>query len=278
MAKPELFISARENDEGEKLQTILIAEDNEELRLLLKEAFENHYNLLQCQDGKEGWDSAIEQIPDLIISDVMMPEMDGFTLCHQLKTDERTSHIPVILLTAKSLQRDHVTGLETGADLYLTKPFSTKVVELSVRNLLASRDKLRQKLYNQLSSQLASPAVSGVPAENLLRSIDQEFLNRVIQLVEDNMDDPEFGVDFLSRKMAMSQPVLYKKLKAVTDMSVNDFVKSLRMKKASELLQQKTHTIYEVAYVVGYNDRKYFSKEFKKQFGKTPTEYSNEVK
>lgn len=257
--------------------TILLAEDNDELRLLIKETFVQQYHILECQNGAQAWETAIVEIPDLIISDVMMPEMDGFTLCEKLKTDQRTSHIPVILLTAKSTQRDQVSGLETGADLYLTKPFSTRILELNVRNLLASREKLRQKF----SSQIVAPALlhdttSETFTENVSNTVDAAFLQKVLAIIEEHMDNPDFGVEMLSRKIAMSAPVLYKKIKAVTDMSVNEFVKSIRLKKAAQLLLKKQMTVYEVAYAVGYSDRKYFSREFKKQFGKTPSEYTGE--
>lgn len=247
--------------------TLLIVEDNPELRKLVRETFEETYQVLESENGAEGLALATEQIPDLVISDVMMPEMDGLEFCSRLKTDERTSHIPVILLTAKSSQEDHVSGLENGADLYLSKPFSTRVLELNVRNLLALKEKMRLKFSKQLLTETPEP---------LANPVDSAFLQKVIDLVEEHMDEPEFGVEMLSRKVAMSQPVLYKKLKALTDMSVNDFVKSLRLKKAASLILKKQHTVYEVAYMVGYADRKYFSKEFKKQFGKTPTEFAGE--
>jgi YesN/AraC family two-component response regulator len=201
----------------------------------------------------------------------MMPEMDGFTLCEKLKTDERTSHIPVILLTAKSSQSEQVSGLETGADIYLTKPFSTKILELNVHNLLTAREKLKEKFSQQI---IALPEETTAAIPTFVNSVDKEFLNKVMQIVDEHMDDPDFGVEKLSRKVAMSPPILYKKIKAVSNMSVNEFVKSLRLKKAAQLLQSTEMTVYEIAYNVGYNDRKYFSREFKKQFGKTPSEYA----
>ena len=248
--------------------TVHIVEDNPGIRELVRQTFSG-YTVLESENGADGLALATAQIPDIVISDVMMPEMDGLRFCYLLKTDERTSHIPVILLTAKSSQEDHVSGLETGADLYLTKPFSTRVLELNVRNLLASREKMRCKYGHSLQTQ--GPAATTLP-----NPVDGAFLEKLSQLVHEHMDDPAFGVDMLARKAAMSQPVLYKKLKALTNMSVNDFVKSIRLRKAAELIREKRHTVYEVAYMVGYNDRKYFSREFKKQFGKTPTEYAGE--
>lgn len=250
------------------LFTILIVEDNPELRTLISQTFEDQYQVLESANGADGLATATSQIPDIVISDVMMPEMDGLQFCQALKTDERTSHIPVILLTAKSSQTDHVSGLETGADLYLTKPFSTKVLALNVRNLIASREKMRERYSRQLQTAAAMP-------DALPNSFDNAFLEKVMALVEEHMDNPDFGVEMLARKVAMSQPVLYKKLKAVTNMSVNDFVKSLRLKKAAALIRTRQHTVYQVAYMVGYNDRKYFSREFRKQFGKTPSEFAD---
>lgn len=248
--------------------TILIVEDNPELRALISQTFRDQYLVLESANGADGLTTATSQIPDMVISDVMMPEMDGLQFCQALKTDERTSHIPVILLTAKSSQTDHVSGLETGADLYLTKPFSTKVLALHVRNLIASREKLRERYSHQLQTAATTP-------DALPNSFDNAFLEKVMTLVEEHMDNPDFGVEMLARKVAMSQPILYKKLKAVTNMSVNDFVKSLRLKKAAALIRTRQHTVYQVAYMVGYNDRRYFSREFRKQFGKTPSEFAD---
>lgn len=264
----------------EKPFTILVVEDNSELRSLIKETFAANYNMLACENGLLGWNTAVEQIPDIIISDVMMPEMDGFTLCEKLKTDERTSHIPVILLTAKSSQTDQVSGLETGADLYLTKPFSTKILELNVRNLLAAREKLREHFSKQITvlPEIKPEAANEKNITGYANKVDKEFLERVMQIVHDHLDDPDFGVEKLSRKVAMSAPVLYKKIKAVSNMSVNEFVKSLRLKKAAQLLTETDLTVNEVSFTVGYNDRKYFSREFKKQFGKLPSEFKGDEK
>ncbi|RAJ10673.1 signal transduction histidine kinase [Chitinophaga skermanii] len=241
--------------------TILITEDNTEVRELIAQTL-SHYTLIITTDGQEGWQAAIEQIPDLIISDVMMPGMDGFTLCNQLKSDERTNHIPVVLLTAKSSQNDQIVGLNKGADVYLTKPFSTDVLALTVKNQLTTREVMREKFSKEF--------VVG-PQHIVIDHSDEQFLNKLISLIEEHMCDVEFGVGLLAEKMAMSQSVLYKKLKAVTDMSVNDFAKTIRLKKAAQLLALKTYSVFEVSVMVGFNDRKYFSKEFKKQFGYAPS-------
>jgi DNA-binding response OmpR family regulator len=255
--------------------SLLIAEDNPDLSQLLSETFEEQYQTILCKNGLEAWEKAIIEIPDLILSDVMMPLMDGFELCEKLKTDARTSHIPVILLTAKTTQDDQIAGLENGADSYLTKPFSTKVLELHIRNLLTLRENMRQKFSLQISS-MPTLNEQAEDQHQFMSTVDREFYDKVVQLIHEHLENPEFGVTMLSRKVAMSAPILYKKLKAVSDLSVNDFIKLIRMKKAAELLMKKELTIAEIAYQVGYNDRKYFSKEFKKQYGVTPTEFMHQ--
>src|SRR6218665_1167243 len=243
---------------------ILVIEDNHELRSFLKETLSRSYIVLETDNGAEGLQVATEQIPDIVISDVMMPQMDGYALCRKLKTDDRTSHIPVILLTAKASAEHQVEGLEMGADIYLTKPFSLQVLELHVHNLVGSRIAMRLKYSRQVTLE---------PKQVEISNADEGFLQKVMNIIEEHMDDADFGVALLARKVAMSQPVLYKKLKALTDMTVNDFIKSIRLKKAALLLQQQQLTIAEVAYTVGFTRREHFSEEFKKQFGQTPSEY-----
>lgn len=255
------------NSETERKQYhVLITEDNDDVRNLIKDTLP-FCRFTECTDGLQGLQSALEQIPDLVISDVMMPEMDGFELCRKLKTDERTSHIPAILLTARSSQNDQVSGLGTGADIYITKPFSTQVLELSVKNLLTAREKMRQKFSKEFVL---------APQNIIINDIEEKFLSKMVKVIEESMDNPEFGVDLLAKKMAMSQSVLYKKVKALTDMPVNDFAKTIRLKKAAQLLEQR-FAVLDVSVKTGFSDRKYFSKEFKKQFGKTPSEFIQSV-
>lgn len=252
--------------------TILIVEDNPELRGVIRQQLETGYHIQQAADGLQGWELATENIPDLIISDVMMPNISGTELCTRLKTDPRTSHIPVILLTAKSTQADQITGLEQGADSYITKPFSTKILELHIRNLLEARRRLQQRTIREFTLRMAQPAPEETSA---VRSrIDSGFLNTVIELIDSHLEDTGFGVEKLSRKVGMSPPILYKKLRALTDMSVNEFIKTRRFKKAAELILQKELTINEISFAVGYEDRKYFSREFKKYFGVAPSDFN----
>ncbi len=259
-----------------KAFTVMVIEDHAALRALISSVLQGGYRILEYEDGAAGWYAAAAQLPDLVISDVMMPGLDGFTLCTKLKTDPRTSHIPVILLTARDAPADQVSGLERGADIYMTKPFNTRVLELHVRNLIDLQEKLRRKFSENIVAAEAAEttAASASLTETWMNPVDRDFMQQVMNIIDAHLDDPAFGVDMLARKVAMSQPVLYKKLKALTNMSVNEFIKTLRLKKAATLLQKKQLAVYEVAYAVGYLDRKYFSREFKKQFGKTPSEWS----
>lgn len=264
---PDLLAKARDRQ-----HTLLIVEDNAELRKLVQDIFTPLYNVILAVNGKEGLATAYQEIPDLIISDIMMPEMDGMEMCRVLKTDNRTSHIPIVLLTAKSTQNDKISGLEIGADIYITKPFSTRVLELNVRNLLVAREKITDSVRQQLvpGGVLIMPANE---TEKTLNPLDKEYLDRAHLFIEEHMDDPEFGVEMLSRHMAMSVPILYKKLKALTGMSVNDFIKTVRLNRAAVLLREQRLNVNEVSMEVGFKDRRYFSQEFRKQFGKTPREF-----
>ncbi|MCF3108245.1 response regulator [Niabella sp. CC-SYL272] len=256
--------------------TVLVVEDNPELRALICQQLEPGYIVQAAADGLQGWEMAVAAIPDLIISDVMMPGLNGMELCTRLKTDSRTSHIPVILLTAKSTQADQVAGLEQGADIYITKPFSTKILELHIRNLLEARRKLQRRTIREFTLR----AVPDRPQETtgiVRNKIDADFLQNVIGIIDAHLEDADFGVDKLSRKVGMSAPVLYKKLRALTNMSVNEFIKTRRFKKAAELILQKDLTINEVSYAVGYEDRKYFSREFKKYFGVAPSDFTQQT-
>jgi len=247
-------------------ETILVVEDNSEIRSLITSLVGSHYQIAERENGLTGWETAIETLPDLIICDIMMPVMDGIELCSRLKQDERTSHIPVIILTARSSHIHQVSGLETGADAYITKPFSPELLLLNVRNLLMSRKIMRQKFLKHIHLQ---------PKELTVNAIDEAFMLKLLKYIDTHIANEDFGVSELASMVGMSKPVLYKKIRQLTNLSVNDFVKSIRLKKAMELFKQKRFTIYEVAYQVGFNDPKYFSREFKKQFGKSPREIMN---
>ena len=250
--------------EKKRKNSILLVEDNEDVRAFIKQALSPSYQIYERENGATGLDCALNLIPDLIISDVMMPIMDGLELCRKLKTDERTSHIPVVLLTARSAYVHQVNGFENGADAYIMKPFNLKILELNIQNLLNARETIKQKFAQVIMLE---------PKNMVINTTEQNFLNKIIQVIEDRIADPDFDVPTLSSEIGMSQPVLYKKIRALTDLSVNDFIKSLRIKRAAQLLKQNSGNIAEIAYAVGFNDRKYFSSEFKKHFGKTPSEF-----
>lgn len=241
--------------------TILIVEDNKELLDTIVGIFQGSHRVITAQNGEEGLKQAKEHMPDVILSDMMMPKMTGMELCHSLKTDVITSHIPFILLTALNDPNIHTETLQYGANLYLTKPFDKKQLYLSVRNLLAI-SKERRKDFK----------IKGAEIDN---AVDQKFIASLDQLIEEHLTDNDFGVNFISRAMGMSAPILYRKLKAITDLSLNNYVKTYKLNKAKELLRSHMN-ISEVAYAVGFSDRKYFSKEFKKLFGVNPSEYDTE--
>jgi len=246
------------------IPTILVVEDNKEVRDFVVETLKDRYKMYTAENGSEGLKLAMNYIPDIIISDVMMPVMDGIEFCKGIKTDERTNHIPVILLTARSSEADELEGLKTGADAYITKPFTIDKLKYTVSNMVASQEIMRSKFSRRLSLEPNQPEIEHP---------DGKFIEKVLHLLEQNIGNPDFGVNDFAYEIGMSTPIFYKKIKAITGLTVNNFMKSFRLKRALQLMEQKQGTISEIAYIVGFTDPKYFSKEFKKQFGKTPTEF-----
>ena len=239
-------------------EILLLVEDNIELADTISNFFADYYDVIIAYNGEEGLEKALHIIPDIIISDVMMPKVDGLAMSEKIKSNILTSHIPLILLTADTSQTSQISGLQYGANVYLSKPFNTQILLLTVRNLLEIASKKRKEF--------------DIKAPQHLSVIDQDFVSRVEQIIDDNLLNDNFGVDSLARELGMSQPILYKKLKSITNLSVNNFIKQYRFKKAIGLLQSEKN-ISEVAYAVGFSDRKYFSREFKKHFGKNPSEF-----
>jgi YesN/AraC family two-component response regulator len=215
-----------------------------------------------------GFKRAVNKIPDLIISDVMMPKMDGFKLCAKLKTDERTSHIPIILLTARAAIEDKIGGLEFGADDYIIKPFDVKELLVRIRNLIEQRRKLREKFNRDILIE---------PRDISVTSYDEKFLQRAMDIIEQHVADPDFNVANLTKKIGMSRMQLHRKLHALTNQSTNRFIRSLRLKRAADLLSQHYGNITEIAYAVGFNNPSYFAECFRKQFGKLPSEYTKQI-
>lgn len=243
---------------------ILIVEDNDDMRQFIKENIHGNYKVIEAVNGEDGFNSAQENIPDLIISDVLMPKMNGYELCEKVKTDEKTSHIPVILLTSKAEINGRIKGLETGADDYLTKPFNISELLLRMKNLIDQRKKLREKLSKEIALEPKNIAVT---------STDERFLNRVIEIVEKNVSNENFSAEDFAETVGMSKTHLNRKLNALTDTSANEFLRNYRLKKAARLLSSKSGNISEIAYEVGFSNPSYFAESFKKLFGYSPSEY-----
>ncbi|WP_185154076.1 two-component regulator propeller domain-containing protein [Fulvivirga sp. M361] len=252
----------QEND----LPLILIAEDNVEVKSFIVEFLETTYRILEAEDGVTALEMAKEQIPDLIITDVMMPELDGYQLCQKLKQDEKTSHVPIIMLTAKASGDSMERGFEMGVDYYVTKPFNPKLLELRIKNILRSRHLFKEQV-------LHNKTVNLDPKHVTISSADENFLKKVVACVEENMSDSNFQIDDLCKHLGLSRIQLYRKLKGLIGQSGNEFIRSVRLKRAAQLIRQDQLTIAEITYLVGFNDLQYFRDCFKKQFGVKPSEY-----
>jgi len=244
--------------------SILIIEDNEEVLNFIKAGFEDDFEVYTANDGLEGWNLAKEHIPDLIISDVMMPKMDGIELCRNLKSDIDTSHIPIVLLTARTPLIFKMEGLETGADDYVTKPFNFSILEARVWNLIEGRQKLRSRYQKEIMLEPQNIAIS---------ETDGLFLGKVLAFIEAHMGDETLNVEQLSDAVAMHRNTFTKKIKALTDQTAVEFIRSIKLKRASQLLSHGQLNVNEVAYSVGFSDVNHFRKCFKEQFGYTPKEH-----
>lgn len=252
---------------------LLIIEDNKDISNYLSDIFRTKYVVHACNNGKLGLEKAIDIIPDAIISDIAMPEMDGFEVCEFLKKDERTSHIPIILLTAKTMHEDKLKGLRYGADAYLTKPFSREELEINVQKLIDVRKEM-QKYYLRISAN-TTPSSQTKELEEIQDHGEELFLNKISTIIEKHLDDSDFGVPELADKMKISQMQVYRKLKALTDKTPSQFIRSFRLNKGLDLLKNTNLTISEIAYEVGFSDPNYFSRTFHKEFGNPPGAFRN---
>ncbi|WP_338359140.1 response regulator [Yeosuana marina] len=248
-----------------ELPILLIVEDNNDLRHLLKQTFEENYNVISAPNGKLGVELALEHIPDLIISDIMMPEKDGVELTNALKNDERSAHIPIILLTAKADVESKFTGIDTGADDYITKPFDKKLLVLKVEKLIESRRKLQSRYSQEIILK---------PKDIAFTNLDEIFLNKVQIVLDNQLVESSFNVEDFSKAVGMSRMQLHRKIKALTGLSASEFIRSQRLKLAAQLLKNSDINISQVGYSVGFNDHAYFSKCFKDIYKCTPTEYA----
>ncbi len=253
-----------ENKAPRDKATVLIVEDHDDMRQFIAKSIQTFYYIAEASNGLEGYGKAVELSPDLIISDVMMPQMDGYEMTRLIKNDKRICHIPVILLTAKASDESKIEGLKTAADDYLTKPFNLEELMLRIKNAISNRQIFREKFQKNIII---------TPSEITATSLDEQFLTKALQVVENNIDNSEFTAEDFCREIAMSRSQVHLKLKALTNQSATEFIRSIRLKRAASLILQNAGSISEVAYQTGFNNHSYFSKCFKEQFGVNPNEY-----
>jgi len=249
------------------LPTVLLVEDNADVKTFIQSHLGELYNFVFALNGKEGLEKAKNLLPDIIISDIIMPEMDGIEMCYHVKSTSETSHIPVIILTAKNAEGSILEGLDTGADAYLTKPFNMNVLGLYLKNILHAREKLHKHYQSNYSL---------TDFKKYRNNKDKEFLKKVIHNIKENISEFEFGVDELAKEVGMSRTNFYKKVKDLTGLTVNEFIKNLKLKVAANLLLKSDYNVNEVAFQIGFKDASYFSRCFKETFGSLPKKFINE--
>lgn len=259
----EIKEETREETERKDFPLLLIVDDNEDFRIFMRYSLELQYRVKLAVNGNEAWEMMQEELPDLVISDVMMPQMDGNELCRLIKQDKRTAHIPVILLTARQNTEAKLEGLQTGADDYVTKPFNMTILVLRIRKLI------ELSRYHRVTQGMIDPA----PSEIVITSLDEKLIEKAIKYVEDNMSRTELSVEELSRELGMSRVHLYKKLLQITGKTPIEFIRVIRLKRAAQLLRESQLHVSEVAFEVGFNNPKYFSRYFKDEFGVLPSVY-----
>ncbi|MDJ1492998.1 two-component regulator propeller domain-containing protein [Cytophagaceae bacterium DM2B3-1] len=253
-----------ENTTSEDKATILLVEDHEEFREYLKGCLLEKYHIVEAKNGKDGWQKILLNLPDLIISDIMMPEMNGLELCRQVKSDVKTSHIPILLLTARSEEEQQLEGYQTGAQDYTEKPFHFGILESKIKSLLSQQQAARNAFTQQIRIQ-----GKDIP----ITPLDEKLIRKAIGIVEKNMSNPDFSVETLSLELGMSRIHLYRKLQALTEKSPLDFIRVIRLERSRQLLEESQLTIAEIAYQVGFNNPKYFAKYFRQHFGELPSAY-----
>lgn len=244
--------------------TILLVDDNEEILEFIENELNEKYIIIKALNGKEALTILKQEVTDLVISDIMMPVMDGFELCKIIKTDFELSHVPVILLTARNTLQSKIQGLETGADAYIEKPFSPEFLLVQIANLLSNRAKIKEYFVSSPLAHIKSMAHT---------KTDEVFLEKVNEAIYNNLEDTELDVEKLARLMNMSKPTLYRKIKSISDLTPNELINITRLKKAAELLLEGKYKIYEVADMTGYGSQTNFGRNFLKQFGMTPSDY-----
>jgi DNA-binding response OmpR family regulator/nitrogen-specific signal transduction histidine kinase len=247
-----------------KKLTVLLVEDNEDFRFYLKDNLSDTFNIIEAANGREGWQKSLALHPNLVVSDISMPEMNGIDLCRKIRNDKRTSHIPVVLLTAVTGEEQQLQGLETGANDYLTKPFNFEILMSKLKNILAMQEDMRKTYQKQLDVK---------PTEVETESFDEAFIKKAVQLIEKNIDNADFSVEELSSELFVSRVTLYKRALALTGKSPVDLIRSIRLKRAAQLLESSQLTISQISYKVGFKSQKYFVRCFKAEFNCLPSAY-----
>ncbi|RYY25942.1 MAG: response regulator, partial [Sphingobacteriaceae bacterium] len=250
-----------------KKQTVLLIEDNHDFRFYLKDNLKEFYHIIEAANGKEGWQKALALHPNLIVSDISMPEMNGIDLCRKLKQDLRTKNIPMMLLTALTGEEQQLKGLETGASDYLTKPFNFEILLSKIKNLLLQQESMRKTYQKQVEVQ---------PGEVVVESVDEKLMRQILLVIEKNISNPDFSVEELSAEVYMSRVTLYKKLLALAGKTPVEFIRTMRLKRAVQLLETGQLTVSQVSYKVGFKSQKYFTKCFKAEFNALPSEFQAE--
>jgi len=250
--------------EKPNLQIMLIVEDNPDVRYFIRSHFEPVYSIYEAKNGREGWDLAIKLVPDVIISDILMPDIDGYEFCRRIRKDERTSHIPVLLLTALHSKEHEIEGLSCGADDYITKPFDISVLQTKIENMLSLRKSLKEKYTREIILQPSSITIS---------SPDERFLLKAMKIVENNISNSDLDIEQFAAEVGVSRMQLYRKFNALTNMTVKEFIRSIRLKRATQLLLDKKMTVTEIAYAVGFKDLSNFRKSFHREYGMSASDY-----
>ncbi|MCL4126808.1 UNVERIFIED_CONTAM: hypothetical protein GTU68_033141 [Idotea baltica] len=250
---------------SEKLPIALIVEDNKELRVHLINDLKDSFIVKEAVNGKEALKMVKKHYPDIIISDVMMPKMDGFEMCKLVKTELETSHIPIILLTARTLEEDRIEGYENGADAYLSKPFSISVLRARIDNLLLAKNRLRER-FSEIGGIFPSSEVT-------TNNLDEAFLDKATRIVLTNISDLDFKQEDLLKEMHIGRSQFYRKINSLTGHNPSYFIRTIRLRYASDLLLKNSHSIKEITYMSGFNSTAYFSKTFRELFNLTPSQY-----
>lgn len=270
-----IIVSEKDMDVDDSQAILLIVEDNTDMRSYIRGYFENEYHIIEAVDGADGYEKSTDFIPDLIISDVMMPRMDGNEFCRRVKLDERTSHIPIIMLTARAAKESRIEGLRTGADDFITKPFDGEELQVRVRNLIEQRERIGKLLEKKIQKK-----GSGIHIEfedSGITSMDERFLQKVIDIIKERYTDPQFSIKELGEEIGLGRIQLNRKIKGLTGQTTVSFIRTFRLNRAAELIKKESATVAEIAYSVGFNSPSYFTECFSQYFGQLPTEYTGKL-